>query len=123
EKSTPLHKIDAPYLLVTTGGGGDGEDVVDWVLRAYENDKRLPYPALLVLGPFMHSDRQTEFLARAAQLDKVEAITFEAQMEHLMSRAVGVVAMGGYNTFCEIVSFDKPALIIPRTRPRMEQFL
>jgi len=123
EKPTPLHKIDTPYLLVTTGGGGDGEDVVDWVLRAYENDKRLPYPALLVLGPFMHSDRQTEFLARAAQLDKVEAITFDAQMEHLMSRAIGVVAMGGYNTFCEIVSFDKPALIIPRTRPRMEQYL
>ena len=123
EKPTPLHKIETPYLLVTTGGGGDGEDVVDWVLRAYENDKRQPYPALLVLGPFMHSDRQAEFLARAAQLDKVEAITFDAQMEHLMSRAIGVVAMGGYNTFCEIVSFDKPALIIPRTRPRMEQYL
>jgi predicted glycosyltransferase len=119
----PLQKIDAPYLLVTTGGGGDGEDVVDWVLRAYENDKRLPYPALLVLGPFMHSDRQAEFLARAAKLDKVEAITFDAQMEHVMDRAIGVVAMGGYNTFCEIVSFDKRALIVPRTRPRMEQFI
>jgi predicted glycosyltransferase len=119
----PLQKIESPYLLVTTGGGGDGEDMVDWVLRAYENDRRLPHPALLVLGPFMHSDRQTEFLARAAKLDKVEAITFDAQMEHVMSRAMGVVAMGGYNTFCEIVSFDKRALIIPRTRPRMEQFL
>lgn len=119
----PLQKIDAPYLLVTTGGGGDGEDVVDWVLRAYENDKRLPYPALLVLGPFMHSDRQAEFLTRAAKLDKVEAITFDAQMEHVMDRAIGVVAMGGYNTFCEIVSFDKRALIVPRTRPRMEQFI
>jgi predicted glycosyltransferase len=77
----------------------------------------------MVLGPFMHSDRQAEFLARAAKLDKVEAITFDAQMEHVMSRAIGVVAMGGYNTFCEIVSFDKRALIVPRTRPRMEQFL
>ncbi len=119
----PLQKIEAPYILVTTGGGGDGEDMVDWVLRAYECDPRLPYPALMVLGPFMHSDRQAEFLARAAKLDKVEAITFDAQMEHVMSRAIGVVAMGGYNTFCEIVSFDKRALIVPRTRPRMEQFL
>ena len=97
--------------------------MVDWVLRAYENDKRLPYPALLVLGPFMHSDRQAEFLARAAKLDKVEAITFDAQMEHVMDRAIGVIAMGGYNTFCEIVSFDKRALIVPRTRPRMEQYI
>ncbi len=79
-------------------------------------DPRLPHPALLVLGPFMHSDRQAEFLTRAAKLDKVEAITFDAQMEHVMSRAIGVVAMGGYNTFCEIVSFDKRALIVPRTR-------
>jgi predicted glycosyltransferase len=121
--SPPLAKIDEPYLLVTTGGGGDGEDVVDWVLRAYENDPHQPYPALLVLGPFMHQDRQSDFLQRAAKLDNVEAITFDAQMEHLMSRAIGVVAMGGYNTFCEILSFDKRALIIPRTRPRMEQYL
>jgi len=41
----------------------------------------------------------------------------------LMARARGVVAMGGYNTFCEILSFDKPALILPRTRPRLEQFI
>jgi predicted glycosyltransferase len=121
--TTPLSKIEEPYLLVTTGGGGDGEDVVDWVLRAYENDPNQPYPALLVLGPFMHSDRQSEFIQRAAKLDNVEAITFDAQIEHLMARAIGVVAMGGYNTFCEILSFDKRALIIPRTRPRMEQYL
>ena len=40
-----------------------------------------------------------------------------------MARAAGVVAMGGYNTFCEILSFDKPALIVPRTAPRLEQFI
>ncbi len=34
-----------------------------------------------------------------------------------MRRAAGVVAMGGYNTFCEILSFDRPALILPRVRP------
>ena len=34
-----------------------------------------------------------------------------------------VVAMGGYNTFCEILSFDKKALIMPRTRPRLEQLI
>ena len=40
-----------------------------------------------------------------------------------MARAGGIVAMGGYNTFCEILSFDKPALIVPRTAPRLEQFI
>jgi predicted glycosyltransferase len=121
--ATPLTKIHEPYLLVTTGGGGDGEEVIDWVLRAYENDPNLPHPALLVLGPFMHSDRQSDFIHRASKLANVEAITFDAQIEHLMKPALGVVAMGGYNTFCEILSFDKRALIVPRTRPRMEQYL
>jgi predicted glycosyltransferase len=63
---TPLQKITEPFILVTVGGGGDGEAIIDWVLRAYESDTQLPYPALLVLGPFMQSERQTEFLARAA---------------------------------------------------------
>ena len=31
--------------------------------------------------------------------------------------------MCGYNTFCEILSFDKPSLIVPRTEPRMEQYI
>ena len=31
--------------------------------------------------------------------------------------------MGGYNTFCEILSFDKKALIVPRMVPRLEQFI
>jgi predicted glycosyltransferase len=112
-----------PYLLVTTGGGGDGEGLVDWVLRAYEHDRLLPYPALLVLGPFMQPERQAEFMDRAARLKRVDAITFHGQIEALVSRAVGVVAMGGYNTFCEVLSLDKRALIVPRTAPRLEQFI
>ena len=120
---TPLLKISEPFILVTTGGGGDGEAIIDWVLRAYETDPAMPYPALLVLGPFMHSDRQAEFLLRAGRLKQVEAITFDTQLESLMARAVGVVAMGGYNTFCEILSLDKRAVIVPRTAPRMEQYI
>jgi len=118
-----LEKIRTPYILVTVGGGGDGEAIIDWVLRAYESDPDLPYPALLVLGPFMGSDHQNDFLDRADQLGNVEAITFDAHIEGLMAEAVGVVGMGGYNTFCEILSFDKRALIVPRTAPRLEQYI
>ena len=114
---------DRPFILVTPGGGGDGEELVDWVLRAYEHDSTLPHPSLVVLGPFMQSERRTEFIARADALPEVKAITFEAHMESLMARALGVVAMGGYNIFCEILSFDKRALIVPRTTPRREQLI
>ena len=120
----PLPEITRkPFLLVTPGGGGDGEAMVDWVLRAYETDPLLPYPALIVLGPFMPRERRIEFIHRAQKLKRVEAITFDAHMEHLVANAVGVLAMGGYNTFCEILSLDKRAIIVPRTAPRMEQFI
>jgi predicted glycosyltransferase len=118
------HELPAdPYILVTTGGGGDGEDLIDWVLSAYESDPGIPYPALLVFGPFMNLEQRLAFQDRAARLDMVYAITFDARFEGLLLRALGVVAMGGYNTFCEILSFGKPALIVPRTAPRQEQFL
>jgi len=120
---TVLEKIEPPYILVTVGGGGDGEEIIDWVLRAYETDRDLPYPALMVLGPFMASGRQSEFLARAAKLSNVEALTFDTHMESLLDRAIGVVCMGGYNTFCEILSFDKRAIVVPRVKPRKEQYL
>jgi predicted glycosyltransferase len=115
--------VKRPYILVTTGGGGDGEGLVEWVLRAYESKAFLPYPALVVLGPFMQPERREEFLARVEKLRRVEAITFDAHIETLEQNAVGVVAMGGYNTFCEVLSLDKRALIVPRTRPRMEQWI
>lgn len=110
-----------PFLLVTPGGGGDGEDLVDWVICAYETDETLPLPALICFGPFINRDRRRSFLARIARQRKLEAITFDTRIEFLMKKAEGIVAMGGYNTFCEILSFDKKALIVPRTRPRLEQ--
>src|SRR5258708_6002076 len=130
-REVPVHGTPArlpeisnkPFLLVTTGGGGDGDGLIDWVLRAYEHDPLLPYPALLVLGPFMQAERQREFMERAARLKRVDAITFHGQLEHLLARATAVVAMGGYNTFCEVLSLDKRALIVPRTEPRLEQHI
>ena len=114
---------DGDFLLVTAGGGGDGDDIIDSVLAAYENDPGALPPALIVFGPFMLPERRAAYDVRAARLPKLRAITFDARLEALMSRAKGVVAMGGYNTFCEILSFDKPALIVPRTTPRLEQYI
>ena len=112
-----------PFVLVTTGGGGDGEGLIDWVLSTYETQKDLPLPALLVLGPFMSAEHQVEFQARAAALENVDVIVFHNRIEQLMARAEAVVAMGGYNTFCEALTLDKPTLIIPRMVPRKEQYL
>jgi predicted glycosyltransferase len=115
--------LQQPYLLVMTGGGGDGEDLIDWVLRAYESDPDIPHRALLVFGPFMAPETRDRFRHRVEMLSNVEALTFDARVEHLIEGAVGVVAMGGYNTFCEVLSFDKRALLVPREVPRREQLI
>ena len=41
----------------------------------------------------------------------------------LMERADRVIANGGYNTICEVLSFGKHALIVPRVRPDSEQWI
>lgn len=113
-----------PYVLVTTGGGGDGEALIDWTLSAYENDPTIPLHGVLVYGPFLNHERRTEFDRRAAAMeDRVTAFSFDPRLERLLADAAGVVAMGGYNTFCEILSLDKPAVIAPRTSPRLEQYI
>lgn len=112
---------DEPFILVTPGGGGDGMELVDWVLKAYEARERPLFPAVVVTGPFMPADAQTEFKARAEALRDVHVIRFTPVIERLMGQATAIVGMGGYNIFCEILSFDKPTLLVPRVVPRREQ--
>jgi predicted glycosyltransferase len=113
----------SPFILVTTGGGGDGDDLIDWVVSAYEADPTLEMPALVVFGPFLNRDRRRGYLERIGKHPKLDAIAFDTKIELLMQKARAIVAMGGYNTFCEILSLNKPALIVPRTRPRREQYI
>jgi len=112
-----------PFILVTAGGGGDGVEMVDWVIRAYEADASLPCRAVIVTGPFMQASDQQEFYERCETLENVEILTFDSHIERLMEKSMAIVAMGGYNTFCEILTLDKPALIVPRSQPRQEQLI
>lgn len=115
---------EQPYLLITAGGGGDGEMMVDLALAAYESDPDLSPRAVLVYGPFLSGETREDFETRVARLNgRVTAVGFESQIETLFAGAQGVVCMGGYNTFCEVLSFDKPAVIVPRTTPRLEQWI
>ncbi len=115
---------EQPYILITPGGGGDGKAMVNLVLSAYENDPDLSPRAILVYGPFLSGELREDFETRVAALNgRVTAVGFESQIETLFAGAAGVVCMGGYNTFCEVLSFDKRAVIVPRTTPRLEQWI
>jgi predicted glycosyltransferase len=115
---------DKPYVLITPGGGGDGAAMVSLVLSAYEQDPDLAPNALLIYGPFLSGEVRDAFDARVAKLNgRVTALGFDSRIEALFAGAEGVICMGGYNTFCEVLSFDKPAVIVPRTKPRLEQWI
>jgi predicted glycosyltransferase len=111
------------YILVTAGGGGDGADLMRNVLNAYRQKPAQMHKALVVLGPYMPQRQRRKLLRKCRMIANIEVVEFDNRMEELVANARAVVAMGGYNTFCEILSFDKPALIIPRIAPREEQLI
>ena len=119
----PTPALPEEYLLVTAGGGGDGFELMSAVVAAYERDPGIPLPGVFLLGPFMESPDAQEIKRRAAAVPGSTVIDFAAAPEPLLAGASGVVAMCGYNTFCEVLGQDKPALFIPRERPRLEQFI
>lgn len=124
EMTDPSETPEKPYILITPGGGGDGATMVDLAIAAYEKDPDLNPDAVLIYGPFLSGDVRDAFDARVAKLNgRVTALGFDSRIEALFSGAEGVICMGGYNTFCEVLSFDKPAVIVPRTVPRLEQWI
>jgi predicted glycosyltransferase len=52
-----------------------------------------------------------------------ELLEFMPDPAPLIDRADRVIAMGGYNTMCEVLSFQKHALIVPRGHPKPEQWI
>ncbi|MDF1727473.1 MAG: hypothetical protein P1U53_06965 [Sulfitobacter sp.] len=120
----PTEAPQRPYILITPGGGGDGAAMVSLALQAYEQDPTLGPDAILVYGPFLSGEVRDAFDARVARLGgRVVATGFDSRIEALFAGAEGVLCMGGYNTFCEVLSFDKKAVIVPRTVPRLEQWI
>jgi predicted glycosyltransferase len=119
----PLAGLDLPegrLVLCMLGGGQDGARLADTFSRAaFPADVN----AILVAGPFLPRETSVEIRRRTADNARFRVLDFVAEPELLFSRAERIVAMGGYNTVCEILSFEKPALIVPRVSPRREQLI
>ncbi len=111
------------FILITTGGGGDGAELLKNALAAYEYDQSIPFGAVMVLGPFMPASDRDEIFDRAEKIGRITVIEFDALIEKLIVDAKAVVGMCGYNTFCENLSFDKRTLYVPRVQPREEQLV
>jgi predicted glycosyltransferase len=108
--------MPVPYVLTTVGGGADGH-----ALAALAAAAKLPPGVghLIVAGPQMPALQLADLRQLAGPAVKIVE-RLDDMVLHL-GRAQAIVSMGGYNTVCEIMSTDVPALIVPRTYARSEQ--
>lgn len=108
-------------ILCTLGGGQDGATVA----RAFV-DAELPPSAfgVLLAGPQMPDDVFEGVRHRAEDRNgQMRVLRFVSEPAPLLARASRIVGMGGYNSLLEALSFETPALIVPRVRPRLEQWI
>lgn len=114
---------DDKFVLVTTGGGGDGFEVLDHYLAMHDYfPASLPFKTVMITGPFMPKEKRQEIKTRGKKFG-IKTLPFHPNMEDLMQAADLIISMGGYNTVCEILTQKTPALIIPRETPRTEQLI
>ena len=119
-----LERLDLPtdsdIILCMVGGGQDGATLAKAFAQA-----TLPPNAtgILLTGPFMPADVQQYLYAQAEQNPQLRIIDYIEEPTLLIEKASRIISMGGYNTTCEILSFHKPALIVPRVTPRLEQWI
>ncbi len=114
---------DDKLVLVTAGGGGDGSRMLENYIAMHEYfPTSLPFKSIIITGPFMPKEKRQE-LKKNAKRYGIKTIPFHPQLEDLIHASDLVVSMGGYNTICEILTQQTPALIIPRETPRKEQLI
>jgi len=112
---------DQPLVLVTPGGGEDGHELISACLTGL---KALPASLRprthIVCGPEM-ADARRMAIEAAAELPQVSLQDFSDDMMSLLAGADVVLAMGGYNTVCELLTLRKRAVLVPRVKPGVEQ--
>ena len=114
----------APRVLVTTGGGGDGSDVVEVYLEGLLGlPRRFALRTTIVFGPQMPASRRTRILERFGRIPDVAFFDFEPDLARRYAGADVVVSMAGYSTVCELLSAGHRAVLVPRAEPVREQLI
>ena len=115
-----MESIQSSFVLCLVGGGQDGSFLAEAFARTEFPDG---LNGVLITGPFMPSLVKKKLHEIAEKRPDLHVFEFVAEPVFFINKADYVVAMGGYNTTSEILSFNKRALIVPRTTPRQEQFI
>ena len=79
------------------------------------------YENIVVTGPQLDDASFEAIAAQAAPGTQVHRSW--PGLGSQIAEAAAVISMGGYNTVCEILATDTPALVVPRETPRLEQLI
>src|SRR6185295_5588074 len=113
-----------PHVLVTTGGGEDGTDLIEAYLDGLSALPRsVPLRSTVVFGPQMPDESRNRLRTRFGAMTDVTLLDFEPDLGARYAAADLVVSMAGYNTVCELLSCALRAVLVPRSRPVAEQLL
>lgn len=107
-------------VVCMVGGGQDGKRLAEAFAWA---DIPPDTNAVLVTGPYMPAETREALRRQAEGHPRLRLVDFVQEPIRLLALADRVVAMGGYNTVWEVLSFGIPALIVPRVAPRAEQWI
>ncbi len=113
-----------PLVLVTPGGGGDGDHLLTTYLQTLDLLPADIQPTSLVIGgPELPAAKKPALMAQIDANPHTHWLDYTDDLASYMVAADAVVSMGGYNTVCEILSLGKRAIVVPRTEPVQEQWI
>jgi predicted glycosyltransferase len=121
--ATPRRIDDAPpAVLIHAGGGEDGAFLLDAMLDALQlAGEERDFSCRIIGGPELAPNEQARLRTRASAMPDLVWLDFCDAMGKEIAAADLVISMGGYNSVCEVLSYRKRAIIVPRSTPVREQ--
>jgi predicted glycosyltransferase len=104
-------------VACVVGGGQDGGQLIETFIDAVPPE----IDAIVLTGPYVPQPVLQAARQAAKLMPNLQILEFTPEADWIIARADRVVGMAGYNTVCSILSFGKPALLVPRVKPRREQ--
>jgi predicted glycosyltransferase len=116
------HSGGARLAVCTLGGGQDAAGIAGAFLAAMLHLRERNWRGVLITGPYMAASDVEALRTHPAAAD-VAIIPMATDVPSYLAAADAVFCMGGYNTTCEVLALAVPAVIVPRTTPRLEQLM
>ena len=125
QMAAPLRREnDLRHVLVTTGGGEDGYELLRSATAALRGPLRSrDLRATIVAGPLLAEDAFRSLRLAVEREPRITLLRSSRDMQGLRMASDLVVGMGGYNTVYECLASGVRLLAVPRTAPRREQLV